>query len=126
MPAERPGKAKYVTNSSGGNIQHGAAVLQSGFAGQAIKVKAPDPTAALVNPAQIANGEDFIVRDKGEHLFAAYSGAAQGDAVYITSGNVLTKTATSNSKFGRTTAIAGVRGTPTGQVRIDLEARADF
>lgn len=128
MPYSRPGLVKYVTNTSGGNIAHLAPVSQSGAVGQAIKQKAPDPVAGLVNPQQIANGEDFIVLVKGVVQVAntGITGVAKGDAVYITAANALTTTVGTNAKFGRVVSIAGQRGTPAAMVRIDLDGKDSF
>jgi hypothetical protein len=129
MPYNRPGQIFYTTNASGGNIAHNSPVLSGGRVGVAIKQKATDPTAGLVNPAQIANGEAFAMVVKGvvQVPVTGITSPAVGDPVYIVaSSNALTKTAGTggaNKPFGRITELAGTRGTPTGQVRIDLDAK---
>lgn len=126
MPYQRPGNGKYVTNASGGAINHGAPVLVSNYVGVAVKQKAPAVTDALATHKQIANGEDFFLITKGEVQVAntGIAAAVKGDAIYIVPAtNALTTTATANTKFGRVAEVAGKRGVPTGKVRIDLDAK---
>ena len=127
MPYNRPGDIEYATNSSGGNLTHGQPVIQSNWVGVAIKQKAPAWDAAPAAGATIANGEDFAIIVKGivqvPNTGSGVAAAVRGDAIYITSANALTTTSAGNTAYGRVADTAGVRGTPTGYVRIDLDAR---
>lgn len=136
MPYNRPGNIFYTTNASGGNIPHGSAVLSEGRVGVAIKQKGNlwSAGATAVNtPLNIANGEDFAMVVKGIVQVATVAGFAVGDPIYLVppaggtgTPGALTETATGNKKFGMVTEIAGERGTPASQVRIDLDAKDQF
>lgn len=120
---ERPGRVVYLTAAS--DLTHGQAVKQSGFVGQAIKQAAPSWQTGYSAVKTIATDEDYALRIKGVVCVPStgISSPAVGDAVYITSGNALTKTSSSNTAFGRIVGVAGSRGVPTGFVRIDLDAK---
>lgn len=129
MPLERPGNIKYVTNATGGALTHNRPVVHNNFVGVAIKQKAVDPTAALSTAQQIANGEDFAIQVKGQVTVpnTGITGVAKGDAVYIVAATqALTTTASGNVKYGRVATLPGQRGTPTGFVVIDLDAKDSF
>lgn len=130
MPYNRPGNIFLTTNASGGNIPHGSPCNSEGRVGVAIKQKARawSAGAPAVNTAlDIANGEDFAMVVKGIVQVDTVSGFAVGDPIYmIAATNVLTETASTNLKFGRVVEVAGERGTPTGKVRIDLDAKDSF
>lgn len=132
MPYQRPGNSVYVVNNSGGIYLHGQPVVETVGAGKevgiAVKQKAAHWSDGLAVQAQIQSLEPYLILRRGE-VQCADGGAnfADGDPVYITSGNVLTKTAGSNSKFGRVVSIASDgRGVPTGLVRINLDERNSF
>lgn len=123
MPENRPGRGIHVTNESGGNLTHGQVVKVDNFVGIAVKQKAVNWDKGLADQALIPVGEDFFLITKGEVMVPEVSGAAKGDAIYITSGNALTKTSSSNTAFGRVYNVAGERGVPTGKMRVDLDAK---
>lgn len=126
MPKERPGNAFYTVNASAAPIKHGAPCVSEGRVGTAIKQKAPAWSAGFADQDMIAVGEEFVIRTKGYGEYEEVTGFAVGDPVYITAANVLTETATGNTKFGRVIEIEGERGTPTNKVRIDLDAKDSF
>lgn len=124
MPANRHVPGVYVTNGSGGNYTHGQPVVEGKFVGVAVKQKSTGWSAGLSAQAQIANGEKYYLITKGEVTVNNVAGFAKGDAIYITSGNVLTETNTGNTPFGRVVeTTAENRGVPTGKVRIDLDIK---
>lgn len=114
----------YVTNGSGGTINHGAPVKEGNFVGLAIKQKARAWSAGFVSPLTIANGEKYFIQTVGVVEVPTVSGFAQGDAIYITDAGVLTETNTGNTPFGRVVeTVSDNRGVPTGKVRIDLDIK---
>jgi predicted RecA/RadA family phage recombinase len=128
MPYERPG-AGYYPAAATKTVNHNDPVVEDGIVGVAVKQKAPNPETGLTNIQQIAIGEAFHIRTKGIKQVPVQSitSPAKGDAVYIIAAtNQLTKTATSNVKYGRIVELAGQRGTPTGYVRVDLDAKDSF
>lgn len=127
MPENRPGRGVYVTNG-GSAVAHGSPQKLSNYVGVIVKQVGRNWADALSVQAQIEASEAAFLITKGTVLVpvTGISSPAKGDAVYITSANALTKTATSNSKFGRIYDVAGQRGVPTGYVRIDLDAKDSF
>lgn len=128
MPYQRPGNSVYVVNNSGGVYLHGQPVKEGNFVGIAVKQKATHWSDGLAVQAQIQSLEPYLILRRGEVQVAdGGAGFADGDAVYITSGNALTKTSGGNTKFGRVVSIAGDgRGVPATMVRINLDERESF
>jgi hypothetical protein len=122
MPVNRPGAGVYVTNGST-VLTHGQPVTSSNYVGVAVKQKVVPWSSGLSPQAEIASGEDYFIITKGLVQVTHVSGFAKGDAVYITSANVLTETASGNTKYGRVHEVQTARGTPSGKVRIDLDAK---
>jgi hypothetical protein len=127
MPYNRPGPGVYVTNG-GTPLNHNVPCAVNGFVGVSVKQKTVPWSAGLVTPAVIAANEPFFMITKGvvQVSNAAISSNVKGDPIYITAANALTATATSNAKFGRVVEVAGSRGTPPNQVRIDLDSKDSF
>ena len=126
MPYQTRGTMFYTTNASGGNLTHGQPVKSEGMVGVAVKQGVPAWDTAVASLNLIANGEDFAMIVKGIVQVDEVAGFAVGDPIYITSGNVLTETASGNTKFGKVVEIESERGTPTNKVRIDLDAKDSF
>lgn len=125
MPENRPGRGVHVKNGSTA-INHADPVKNSNYVGQAIKQKGVGWELGLDAQAVIAKDEEYFLVTKGLVVVDEVSGNAKGDAIYITSENVLTKTKGENTPFGRVYNVAGERGLPTGKVRIDLDAKDSF
>jgi Uncharacterized conserved protein (DUF2190) len=132
MPYQRPGNSVYVKNVSAGVYLHGQPVKETVGAGSevgiAVKQKPAHWSDGLTAQNQIQINEPYLILRRGI-VTVADGGAsfADGDPVYITSTNTLSKTATSNTKFGRVVEIpADGRGVPTGQVRVNLDERNSF
>lgn len=132
MPYQRPGNVVYVVNGSGGVYLHGQAVIETRDTGSeigiAIKQKPAHWSDGLAAQNQIQVGEPYIIIRRGV-VSVPDGGAnfADGDPVYITSGNALTKTSGGNTKFGRVVELpADGRGVPAGQVRVNLDERNSF
>jgi hypothetical protein len=123
VPYNADGRIFYTTNTTGGNLNHGQPVVSEGRVGVAVKTKIPAWDSTPASGKVIANNEDFSVIVKGVVQVAEVAGFAVGDPIYVTAAGVLTETAAGNTKFGRVTEIEGERGTPTNQVRIDLDAK---
>lgn len=126
MPYSATGKMFYTANGSGGALTHGQPVKSENVVGVAVKQGIPAWDTAVANLDKIATSENYAIITKGIVQVDEVAGFAVGDKVYITSGNVLTEVATSNTKFGRVVEIEGERGTPTNKVRIDLDAKDSF
>jgi hypothetical protein len=127
MTYNRPGAGTHVVNDSGGTLAHNQPAKLQNYVGVVVKQKATHWSDGLAAEAVIQTGEQAWMITKGIVQVDTVSGFAKGDAVYITSGNVLTETATSNTKFGRVIeVVGGGRGVPTGKVRIDLDAKDSF
>lgn len=126
MPYNRPGRGVYVTNNSGAALTHAQPVRESSFVGIAVKQRQPGFNSVIADYTRIEIAENFFLDTKGVVQVAAVAGFAKGDFVYITPGNVLTETAAGNTPFGQVVEVAGVRGTPVGRVRIDLDLKADL
>lgn len=117
---ERPGHRHYATAAT--THQHGAPVVYDGVPGIAFKqavVSSGAGSGAI--QSRIADSENFEIICKGRVEITNPSTFTRGENLYITSGHVLTSVSTSNTKFGKVVEIAGERGTPTGQMRVDLD-----
>lgn len=127
MPYNRPGPGVYVTNG-GTPLNHNAPCTVNGFVGVSVKQKTVPWTAGYVSPQVIAANEPFFMITKGvvQVPNGPITANVKGDPIYITSAGALTATATSNAKFGRIVEVAGSRGTPPNQVRIDLDSKDSF
>lgn len=122
MPYNRPGRGVYVTNdAASAALTHGQPVKEGNFVGVAVKQVARGFDSTVADQSTIDDGEEYFLITKGVVEVDTVAGFAVGDAVYITSSNVLTETSSSNTAFGRVVEVAGDRGTPTGKVRIDLD-----
>jgi predicted RecA/RadA family phage recombinase len=122
MPYNRPGRGVYVTNDAASDtLDHGQPVKEGNFVGVAVKQVARGFDSTIADQSTIDDGEEYFLITKGVVEVNTVSGFAVGDAVYITSSNVLTETSSSNTAFGRVVEVAGNRGTPSGKVRIDLD-----
>jgi predicted RecA/RadA family phage recombinase len=132
MPYQRPGNSVYVVNNSGGIYLHGQAVVETVGSGKevgvAVKQKPAHWSDGLTAQNQIQSLEPYLILRRGVvQVPDGGAGFADGDLVYITSGNALTKTAGSNTKFGRVVEVpADGRGVPTGDVRVNLDERNTF
>ena len=127
MPYNRPGPGVYVTNG-GTPLNHNVPCVVNNFVGVSVKQRTPPWTQGFQSPAVIAANEPFFMITKGvvQVANAAVSSAVKGDPVYITAANALTTTVGTNAKFGRVVEVAGSRGTPPNQVRIDLDSKDSF
>jgi Uncharacterized conserved protein (DUF2190) len=122
MPKQKAGGHYYTTATKA--VRHGAPTVEQGVAGIAVKQVEPPLTGAYADRDLVAIGEAFEILHKGQVEVDTVAGFAKGDPVYITAAtNVLSETAAGNVAFGRVVEVAGERGTPTGQVRIDLDER---
>jgi hypothetical protein len=126
MPYARPGIISYHVATK--TVTHGNPVVEDNMAGIAIKQQEQSWTLGIANRNVIAIGESFAIMHKGQTQIAAalLTAPAKGDPVYITiADNTLSKvTAAGKLPFGRVTNLAGDnRGTPTGFIRIDMDAR---
>lgn len=132
MPYFRPGREVYAVNNSGGIYLHNQPVVEtvgSGkYVGVAVKQKPAHWSDGLTAQNQIQALEPYLIIRQGVVQCAdGGAGFADGDQVYITSANALTKTSTGNTKFGRVVEVpADGRGVPTGFVRINLDERETF
>lgn len=127
MPYNRPGPGVYVTNG-GSAIQHGQPVIQNNFVGVAVKQQTRSWMDGYSIQKQIDANEPYFLITKGvvQVPDTGVTSPTKGDAVYITSANALTKTSTSNTKFGRIVSVESERGTPATSLRIDLDAKDSF
>lgn len=129
MPYNRPG-ARYYVNASSILRLHGDACVEDNVVGVANKQKQPLVTAGLTAYNQIQVGEPFAIINKGIVKVPTVGGAVKGSTVWINVTNqVLTLTdpgAGNGRKFGRVVEIAGQRGTQTGFMRVDLDAKDSF
>ncbi len=130
MPYNRPGPGVYVQNG-GTPIQHGTPqVSAGGFVGVAVKQKVRAWSDAYSIQAQIDANENYYLITKGVvqvgNQDAGIAASAKGTALYIIVATGVLTTTTGTPKFGRIVAIAGERGTPTGKIRVDLDAKDSF
>jgi hypothetical protein len=126
MPGRGPGVAHYTTSTK--VVNHGDPTVEDHVAGVANKTAEQSWTLGLANRQQIAIGEGFIIEHKGQVPVrsALITTPAKGDPIYITEAtNALVKTIGAGIvPFGRIVSLAGDnRGTPTGFVIIDMDAR---
>jgi predicted RecA/RadA family phage recombinase len=127
MTYNRPGAGTHVVNDSGGILLHSQPAKLQGFVGVLVKQKATKWSDGLTPTTQIQVGEKCWMITKGIVQVDNVAGFAKGDPVYIDASNVLTETATSNTKFGRVIEVVGDgRSVPTGKVRISLDAKDSF
>ena len=111
-------------------VNHGDPSIENGFAGIAVKQQEQSWTLGIANRAVIGVGERFAIIHKGQVKVRAtlLAGAALGDSVQIVPAtNALTRnTALSATSvaYGRVAGVPGDnRGTPTGFVVVDMDAR---
>jgi predicted RecA/RadA family phage recombinase len=127
MTYNRPGAGTHVVNDTAGILTHNQPAALQGFVGVVVKQKATKWSDGLVAANQIQIGEKCWLITKGIVQVDNVAGFAKGDPVYITAGNVLTETATSNTKFGKVIEVVGDgRSVPSGKVRISLDAKDSF
>lgn len=129
MPYSRPGRGVYVQNTStSAAIQHGQPSKEGNFVGVAWKQQGVGFNTVIADATTIADDENYFLVTKGVVQVAFVAGFAKGDFIYITDAtNVLTKTGgAGKTPYGVVTEIQGVRGTPTGKVRIDLDHKIDL
>lgn len=126
MPYHRQTHGVYVTNG-GSTITHGTPQKSGNYVGVAQKQKARAWSDGYSVQTTIDATEPYFLLTKGivevVNTGSGVSAAVKGDPIYITSGNLLTTTATANFPYGRVFEVAGSKGTPTGKVRIDLDAK---
>jgi Uncharacterized conserved protein (DUF2190) len=129
MPYSRPGPGVYVTNNSGGTLEHNQAVQESNFVGVAVKQKTRGWKDGYDVQKTIEQDEDYFIITKGVVLVTVErtdaAAAAKGDAVYIEDDNNLSVASSGEGalRFGRVVEVAGERGTPAGKARIDLDLK---
>lgn len=132
MPYNRPGKAHYTTNDTGGTIAHGDPVVFDGIPGIAVKQKVVSWTEGLAAQNLIQDDEDFVMIVKGIVEVPAEGGFATGDALYLAAASTtngvttfnVTETVGSNTPFGRIVEVEGDgRGVSADIVRVDLDAK---
>jgi predicted RecA/RadA family phage recombinase len=127
MSYSRPGKGTHVVNDTGADLAHNQPAKLQGFVGVVVKQKAAKWSDGLAAATPIPNGQKCWMITKGIVQVDNVAGFAKGDPVYITNANVLTETATSNTKFGVVIEVVGDgRSVPTGKVRIDLDLKSTF
>ena len=85
----------------------GQAVVEEGFHGFVIKDAA-------------SGAKYWLDISETEKEVGFLNTATRGAIVYITTGNVLTLTASTNRAFGKVTEVQGVHGVPTGKMRVKL------
>lgn len=134
---ERPGRGLYLNATAA--IPHGDLTVERNMVGSAIKQQAYDSDSAR-GPGRklIAIGERFFLRTKGVceaetgtgKQGAAVAAAAVGDAIFIATGagadargTLHAAAAAGRVKLGRVHAVPGVHGTPTGILRVDMDAK---
>lgn len=128
MPYERPGQGHYTTATKA--TTHNALVVEDAVVGIAVKQKSVSWQAGLSAQNQIAIGEAFHIRTKGVRQVPFVAGCVKGTPLYIvTATNAATttaQTAPTGYKVGRVVEVQGQRGTPTGQMRVDLDLKDSF
>lgn len=132
MVYSRPGAIVYV-GSAAVALTHGRPVKDAGVVGIALKQQTYPWTAGYggaPNPQTgIAAGERYAILVKGIVSVANAGSFVQGDQLYISSTNALTKVKTGGTKFGIVVEVAGMkpsRGVPTGQMRVNLDLKNEF
>lgn len=126
MPTLAPGVVSYHVSTK--VVNHGDPTVEDHIAGIAVKQKEQSWTLGTANRQQIASGEAFAIIHKGQVSVrsALLAAPAKGDPVFITEAtNALGKvTGAGIIPFGRVVSLAGDnRGTPTGIMIVDLDAR---
>jgi len=130
MPYNRPGVIQYAVATK--SVDHGLPVVELGIVGVAVKqVKPGSGLGAGAPQRNIAITEPFAIITKGvvqvPNTGAGVAAATVGTPIYIIpASNLLTATASGNTKFGMLIEKAGTRGTPTGLCRIDLDKKDAF
>lgn len=126
MPKQKFSPGYYATATK--QVNHGDPCTENGMTGIAFKQQTPAWDLAFASQKVIIIGENFLILDKGEVEVATLGGATKGQAVYITiATNALTLTpgAGTTLPFGRVAELAGQRGTPTGRMMVDQDAKAN-
>lgn len=129
MPPVSPGVMHYAVASNA--VLHGDPAVEGGFAGIAIKQQEQSWTLGIADRSLVQEGEDFAILHKGQVQIRAalISSPAVGDTLFIaTADYTLSKTSGGGKlKLGKIVTLAGDnRGTPTGFVVVDLDARDSF
>jgi hypothetical protein len=132
MTYSRPGAIVYV-GSAAAAVVHGAPVKDAGAVGVALKQQTYPWTAGYGGAPSpqtgIAVGERYAILVKGVVQVANSGSFVQGDRLFITSANALSKVTTGNSKYGVVVEVAGMtplRGVPTGMMRVNLDLKGQF
>lgn len=126
MPYLRPGVVHYSVATK--QVVHGNPCIEDNIAGIAIKQQEQSWQLGIANRNVVAIGEPFAICHKGQTKIAAslIASPAKGDPLYIRlTDNTFVKTPTAGYvPFGRIMSLAGDnRGTPTGFVIVDMDAR---
>lgn len=126
MPYNRPGHVQVDAVATKA-IAHGTITWEDGMPGVAVKTREEQIAAGTAARSQIAIGEAFNLIVKGVVQVANAGGFVRGDSVYITKAtNVLSKAGPASATLGKVgvvSEIAGQRGTPTGQMRVNLDLK---
>jgi hypothetical protein len=124
---ERPGRGIDLTADK--LLTHNTPHYQGGYAGVPIKQDNPKTLDSLASRTQIQTGVKYFLRIKRvcEVPDTTLAGATVGAPVYIvktTDALTLTAGATGlNAVLGRVQSLAGQYGTPTGILRVNMDAR---
>lgn len=126
MPQHGPGVMHYSVATK--QVTHGDPTVEDHMAGIAYKQQEKSWTLGSAGRDVIAVAESFAIAHKGQWFVRAalITTPAKGDPLFITEvDNTLSKTtAAGKVPFGRIVSLAGDnRGTPTGYVVVDLDAR---
>lgn len=126
MPYLRPGVVSYHVATK--QVTHDFPCVEDNVAGVAVKQAEQSWTLGIANRAVIAIGESFAILHKGQTqiLASLLAGATKGAAVYIkiVDNTLALAGGAGFLPYGRVISLAGDnRGTPTGYLRIDLDAR---
>lgn len=128
MPYERPGRGIDLTADK--LLEHGVPHYQAGYAGIPQKQDNPKTLDTIAQRTAIQTGVKYFLRIKGVCEVpdtGPLAGATLGAPVYIVKTTDALSLAAGgaglNAVLGRVHSLAGQFGTPTGKLRVNMDAR---
>lgn len=128
MPKQKFSPGHYAVATKA--VVHGDPCVEGGVSGIAFKQATPTWDQSFATQKNIGIGENFLILDKGEVEVATIGGAVKGQPIYILTATNALQTAVPGAglgyPFGRVAELAGQRGTPTGRMMVDQDAKANI
>jgi hypothetical protein len=127
MTYNRPGAGTHVVNDTAGILTPQPARKLQGFVGVRRQAEGDEVERRSGRPNADPDRREVLADHEGDRPGGQRGRVREGRSGLHHASNVLTETATSNTKFGRVIEVVGDgRSVPTGKVRISLDAKDSF